>query len=155
MKRGVAIEDYLKPLAPEQTQCYLTDTLQVADIVEWALAQIGRSTIWQTSFSISEEFIRRLYFISKSGNVDRIHLVLDFKATQKTLRLWAFITQVIEHAYLADNHSKVILIQPVAAKKKRGRTALGRYHHVAEPHAGKPLRVSCRHHAIGCLRYAA
>ena len=76
MKRGVAIEDYLKPLAPEQTQCYLTDTLQVADIVEWALAQIGRSTIWQTSFSISEEFIRRLYFISKSGIIQMMCLIL-------------------------------------------------------------------------------
>ena len=111
MKRGVQIEDYLKPLQPNQTQCYLTNTLQVADIVEWTLAQIGKSTIWQTSFSISEEFLRRLYFISKSGNVETIHLLLDFKATQKTLRLWAFLSQVIEHTYLADNHSKVILIR--------------------------------------------
>ena len=53
MKRGVAIEDYLQPLQPNQTQCYLTNTLQVADIVEWVLSQIGKSTIWQTSFSIS------------------------------------------------------------------------------------------------------
>ncbi|MGM9810307.1 MAG: hypothetical protein ACI30J_05500, partial [Paludibacteraceae bacterium] len=113
MKRGVSIEDYLQPLQPNQTQCYLTNTLQVADIVEWVLSQIGKSTIWQTSFSISEEFLRRLYFISKSGNVDTIHLLLDFKATQKTLRLWAFLTQVIQHTYLADSHSKVILIRAV------------------------------------------
>ncbi len=78
MKRGVAILDYLQPLQPNQTQCYLTNTLQVADIIEWVLNQIGKSTIWQTSFSISEEFLRRLYFISKSGNVDTIHLLLDF-----------------------------------------------------------------------------
>lgn len=111
MKRGTQIEDYLQPLRPQQTQCYLTNTLQVADIIEWVLSQIGKSTIWQTSFSISEEFLRRLYFISKSGNVEQIHLLLDFKATQKTLRLWAFLTQVIQHTYLADNHSKVILIR--------------------------------------------
>lgn len=111
MKRGTRIEDYLQPLHPQQTQCYLTNTLQVADIIEWVLSQIGKSTIWQTSFSISEEFLRRLYFISKSDNVEQIHLLLDFKATQKTLRLWAFLTQVIQHTYLADNHSKVILIR--------------------------------------------
>ena len=111
MKRGIKIEDYLQPLQANQTQCYLTNTLQVADIVEWVLSQIGKSTIWQTSFSISEEFLRRLYFIEKSGNVETIHLLLDFKATQKTLRLWAFLSQVIEHTYLADNHSKVILIR--------------------------------------------
>lgn len=79
MKRGVRIEDYLQPLQANQTQCYLTNTLQVADIVEWVLSQIGKSTIWQTSFSISEKFLRRLYFITKSGNLETIHLLLDFK----------------------------------------------------------------------------
>ena len=111
MKRGVKLDDYLKPLAEHPLQCYLTNVLQVADVIEWVLSQFGKSTIWQTSFSISEEFLRRLYFIEKSGRVNKIHLILDFKATNKTLRLWSFLTQVIEHTYLADNHSKVILIQ--------------------------------------------
>ena len=111
MKRNASIDDYLKPLAECPLQCYLTNTLQVADVVEWVLAQVGKATIWQTSFSISEEFLRRLFFIVKSGKVEAIHLVLDFKATQKTLRLWPFLTRVIEHTYLADNHSKVILIR--------------------------------------------
>ena len=111
MKRGVKLDDYLKPLAQHPLQCYLTNVLQVADVIEWVLSQFGKSTIWQTSFSISEEFLRRLYFIEKSGCVNKIHLILDFKATNKTLRLWSFLTQVIEHTYLADNHSKVILIQ--------------------------------------------
>ena len=89
MKRNASIDDYLKPLAECPLQCYLTNTLQVADVVEWVLEQVGKATIWQTSFSI----------------------FLDFKATQKTLRLWPFLTRVIEHTYLADNHSKVILIR--------------------------------------------
>ena len=116
MKRNASIDDYLKPLASCPLQCYLTNTLQVADVVEWVLEQVGRATIWQTSFSISEEFLRRLFFIEKSGKVDAIHLVLDFKATQKTLRLWPFLTRVIEHTYLADNHSKVILIKSAAGQ---------------------------------------
>ena len=116
MKRNASIDDYLKPLASCPLQCYLTNTLQVADVVEWVLEQVGRATIWQTSFSISEEFLRRLFFIEKSGKVDAIHLILDFKATQKTLRLWPFLTRVIEHTYLADNHSKVILIKSAAGQ---------------------------------------
>ena len=116
MKRNASIDDYLKPLASCPLQCYLTNTLQVADVVEWVLEQVGRATIWQTSFSISEEFLRRLFFINKSGKVDAIHLILDFKATQKTLRLWPFLTRVIEHTYLADNHSKVILIKSAAGQ---------------------------------------
>jgi hypothetical protein len=74
------------------------------------LAQVGVAEIWQTSFSISEEFLRRLYFITRDKKVSRINLVLDHKATNKTLKLWSFIIQVIERTYLADNHSKILLV---------------------------------------------
>ena len=111
MKRSASISDYLKPLRDKPYQAYLSNALQVADILDWVLQQLGKSEVWQTSFSISEEFIRRLFFIEKSGLVTRFNLVLDHKATNKTLKLWAFITQVINTTYLADNHSKVLLVK--------------------------------------------
>lgn len=111
MKRGVNINAWLQPLATTPVQAYLTNELQVADVLEWALQQMGRSEVWQTSFSISEEFLRRLYFINKSGLVKRFNLVLDHKATNKTVKLWSFINQVITQTYLADNHSKILLVK--------------------------------------------
>ena len=111
MRRNADIGDYLKPLREKPYQAYLSNALQVADILDWVLKQLGKSEVWQTSFSISEEFIRRLYFIEKSGLVTKFNLVLDHKATNKTLKLWAFITQVIDTTYLADNHSKVLLVK--------------------------------------------
>ena len=111
MRRNADIGDYLKPLREKPYQAYLSNALQVADILDWVLKQLGKSEVWQTSFSISEEFIRRLYFIEKSGLVTKFNLVLDHKATNKTLKLWAFITQVIDTTYLADNHSKVLLVR--------------------------------------------
>ena len=91
-------------------QAYLTNALQVADVLEWILEQVGKAKVWQTSFSISEEFLRRLFFIEKKGNVSEFNLVLDHKATNKTLKLWAFISQVMKRTYLADNHSKILLV---------------------------------------------
>lgn len=117
MKRTASISDYLKPLSEAPTQAYLTNALQLADILEWILAQVGESTIWQTSFSISEEFLRRLYFIEQGGKVKNFHLVLDFKATQKTLNLWVFINKVITNTYLSDNHSKILLVLSEAGDK--------------------------------------
>ena len=111
MKRTASIGDILKPLADTQYQAYMSNAVQVADILEWVLRQVGRAEVWQTSFSISEEFLRRLFFICKANKVSRITLVLDHKATNKTLKLWAFITQVIERTYLADNHSKILLVK--------------------------------------------
>lgn len=111
MKRGVNIEKYLLPLNKQETQAYLTNELQVADILEWILAQLGPSRVWQTSFSISEEFVRRLYFIQKDAAVVEYTLVLDHKATNKTIKLWPFICQVVSKTFLADNHSKLLLVQ--------------------------------------------
>lgn len=105
------VESVLRPLKECPIQAYLSNQLQVADVVEWCLAQMsGEATIRQTSFSISEEFIRRLWHMRKSGKVKDIQLLLDYKATNKTLRLWPFITQTIDNCFLADNHSKLILI---------------------------------------------
>lgn len=117
MKRTANLSEILAPLAQKPNQAYLSNAVQVADILEWVLQQVGYAEVWQTSFSISEEFLRRLFFICKANKVSRINLVLDHKATNKTLKLWAFITQVIERTYLADNHSKILLV-----KSERGDT---------------------------------
>lgn len=111
MKRTTDIDQILRPLKETPFQAYLSNAVQVADILEWILSQVGIAEVWQTSFSISEEFLRRLFFICKANKVSRINLVLDHKATNKTLKLWAFITQVIERTYLADNHSKILLVK--------------------------------------------
>ncbi len=114
MKRTANIDNILRPLSDTPFQAYLSNAVQVADILEWILAQVGIAEVWQTSFSISEEFLRRLFFITKDKRVSRINLVLDHKATNKTLKLWAFIAQVIERTYLADNHSKILLVKSEA-----------------------------------------
>lgn len=111
MKRTASLSEILKPLSEKPNQAYLSNAVQVADILEWVLQQVGVAEVWQTSFSISEEFLRRLFFICKANKVSRINLVLDHKATNKTLKLWAFITQVIERTFLADNHSKILLVK--------------------------------------------
>lgn len=51
------ISDILKPLADAPQQAYMSDLLQVADIMQWILGQTGPADIVLTSFSISEEFL--------------------------------------------------------------------------------------------------
>ena len=63
MKRTANIDQILRPLKETPFQAYLSNAVQVADILEWILAQVGVAEVWQTSFSISEEFLRRLFFI--------------------------------------------------------------------------------------------
>ena len=117
MKRNQSIDQFLRPLDEVPSQAYLSNAVQVADILEWILEQVGTARVWQTSFSISEEFLRRLFFIEKTGRVSEFNLVLDHKATNKTLKLWAFITQVIQRTFLADNHSKILLVEAESGQK--------------------------------------
>ncbi len=117
MKRTTTMADVVKPLSECASQAYLSNAVQVADLLEWILEQVGSARVWQTSFSISEEFLRRLFFIEKSGRVSEFNLVLDHKATNKTLKLWSFMTQVIERTYLTDNHSKILLVEADSGQK--------------------------------------
>lgn len=117
MKRSSSIDKLFRPLHELPLQSALSNEVQIADILEWVLEQVGTSEVWQTSFSISEEFLRRLYHITRNGAASAIHLVLDFKATNKTLNLWVFLKQVISSTHLADNHSKVLLIKSAAGDK--------------------------------------
>lgn len=116
MKRGVCVGDFLKPLRLKPFQAYLTDALQVPDVLEWILQQVGESEVIQTSFSISEEYLRRLVSIRNSGLISNLILVLDFKATNKTVDLWWFIRNVTDSAFLANNHSKILLVKSASGK---------------------------------------
>ena len=65
MKRSADINDIFRPLSSTLTQSALTNAIQIADILEWVLKQVGRSEVWQTSFSISEDCKEKGFFSSK------------------------------------------------------------------------------------------
>lgn len=104
-------QDSLRPLAEAPVQAWLNDRFQVADILRSVLMETGPADVRISSFSISEEFLRRLLFIRREGLIRSLEIVLDFKATHKTLKLWPFIAQTVDSCYLADNHSKIILVR--------------------------------------------
>ena len=116
MKRDFDIASFLKPLASAPLQAYLSNAVQVADIMEWVVAQIGECEIWQSSFSISEEYLRRLFFMKNKNLIKKITLVLDHKATNMTIKLWVFINELVKDCFLADNHSKIILFKSVSGR---------------------------------------
>lgn len=110
MKHADYIDSVLRPLVDKPNQAYLSNMLQVADVLQWILDQTGPAHVQMTSFSISEEFLRRIFFIEKAKLISSLDIVLDFKATNKTLILWPFIAQTVENCYLASNHSKILLV---------------------------------------------
>lgn len=101
----------LKDLSLHQLQAYLTDTIQLYNIVEEILKQIGCSKLTITSFSISEEFIRSMYSMKQQGLISYSTLVIDVRAALKISKVMPFACNVFDEIYLASNHSKVLLFE--------------------------------------------
>lgn len=111
MKRSTSINSVLSPINEIPIQAYLSNEFQVADLIEWVIEQIGECELFQTSFSISEEYLRRLYFMKSKKLIKKITLILDHKATNMTVKLWVFINELVKDCFLADNHSKILLFE--------------------------------------------
>lgn len=75
------------------------------------LSETGPAEIYISTFSTSEEFLRRIYRLKRRGQLIRATMLADLKASRKTVNLYTFIANVFDEVYLSENHSKVILIQ--------------------------------------------
>lgn len=109
------VSRFFLPLKEHPLQTFLGPGLQLADIIGWGLEQIGPADVFVSTFSTSEEFLRRFYRIRSQGYVKSSVLLIDLKATRKTLNLYRFISSVFDCCYLAENHSKVVLMRSSSA----------------------------------------
>ncbi|MBD5379576.1 MAG: C4-dicarboxylate ABC transporter [Bacteroides sp.] len=103
--------DNLVPLAEAPVQAYFSNRIQLAEVISWVLGQIGKADITISTFSTSEEFLRRFARIKDSGLVKSCTLFCDLKATKKTTAIYDFINGVFDNIYLCMNHSKVVLFR--------------------------------------------
>lgn len=100
----------IKRLSETPLQAYLDNRFQLFDIIRNVLLEIGSAQIYISTFSTSEEFLRHIFRLRQRGLVTRSVLLADLKASRKTVNLYSFITNVFDDVYLAENHSKVILL---------------------------------------------
>lgn len=91
-------------------QAYFSNTIQLADVIASILEHIGAAEIVISTFSTSEEFLRRIWRLRKEGLITSASLFCDLKAARKTVHLYTFITSIFDTVYLAENHSKVVLL---------------------------------------------
>lgn len=102
--------DELMPLKKCVFQSYFSNSIQLAEIIEWVLAQTGPADVSISTFSTSEEFLRRLARLRNRGLVVSCSLFCDLRAARKTASLYHFIKGVFDSVALCQNHSKVVLI---------------------------------------------
>ena len=91
-------------------QAYLDNRLQLFDVLEQILDQTGSAAVYVSTFSTSEEFLRRMFYLKKKKKVSHATLLADLKAAKKTVNLSQFMSTVFDDVYLGENHSKILLI---------------------------------------------
>ncbi|MFK5856590.1 MAG: hypothetical protein QM503_10695 [Bacteroidota bacterium] len=89
---------------------FSTGSTQLYHIVEQLLQQSGKADLFISSFTISEEFIRKLQKLTDQNKITQLNLLIDSRSAKKTLHLSWFLSSVANEVYLANNHSKIILI---------------------------------------------
>lgn len=104
------IDEILKPLSTMPLQAYVDSRIQLFDVIEKILRETGPAEIYISTFSTSEEFLRRISKFKSTGLISRAVMLTDLKASKKTVNLYQFISLVFDAVYLGENHSKVILI---------------------------------------------
>lgn len=102
--------DGLMPLEKCVLQPYFSNRIQLVEIIEWVLGQTGPAELMISTFSTSEEFIRRISRLMNRGLVVSCSLFCDLRAARKTVALYHFIKGVFDTVALCQNHSKVVLV---------------------------------------------
>lgn len=85
--------------------------IQLYNILDWVLQQTNKAHVTVVTFSISEEFIRKIYLLQKADLIADITVIIDFKAMQKTHKIEKFAGNVFSEMYYARTHAKLVLIQ--------------------------------------------
>ncbi len=85
--------------------------IQLYHIVENLLQQTGKADLFISSYTVAEEFIRKLQKLKDKDLIRTLHLLIDNRSARKTLHLSWFLFSVADEVYLGNNHSKVILIK--------------------------------------------
>ena len=102
--------DNLMPLEKYGIQPYFSNSMQLADVIEWVLEQTGPAHLQISTFSTGEEFLRRLFRLKRSGRILTCRMFCDLRAARKTVSLYHFIKSVFDHVCLCENHSKVLIL---------------------------------------------
>lgn len=89
---------------------FMSAGVQIYNIIEWVVKFTGPVDMINTTFSVAEEFLRAVFRMKRQGLINSAIELADLKSAAKTLKINNLLRQVFDEVYLAENHSKVVLL---------------------------------------------
>ena len=105
------VNQIIKPLSGTPLQAYLDNRIQLFDIIEKSFPRLVRLRFTFLPFPLPKNFFGKFFSSSEAGLLTKATMLTDLKASRKTVHLYTFISNVFDDVFLAENHSKVILIR--------------------------------------------
>lgn len=105
------VREHIKPLACTPVQAYFSSDFQLYHLLEFLLGETGPGDLILTTFSVSEEFIRKLLQMKQKGLISSLAIIADHRTAVKALRLSLFTKNIAEELHLGNNHAKVVLLK--------------------------------------------
>lgn len=91
---------------------YSEGEFSMHELIEHVLKHYNQPAIVTlSSFSITEEAVRTIVNLRDEGLIHTISCLFDNSVKHHKLRLLFFGLNVIDHVYLTENHSKIVLFQ--------------------------------------------
>lgn len=97
--------------AKKHIQVILSDSMQMGYVLEKLIGFTGPARITVSSYSVGEEFLRKLISLRKHNLITYAALYTDFKAMQKTAHVNPMLLKAYDEVYFCNNHSKVMIIE--------------------------------------------
>lgn len=94
-----------------RVQVALTASWQLGHVVERLLSYTGPASLTVSTYSVGEEFLRRLIRLRQNSLLRSAELYCDLKAAEKTASLRLMMRSAYDCVHLCQNHSKVAVIQ--------------------------------------------
>jgi len=94
-----------------RVQAYFSSEFQLYHLLEYILEQTGPAKVILTTFSVSEEFVRKLVQLQEKGLINALGIIADHRTAVKALRLTLFTNAIADDLHLGNNHAKVLLIK--------------------------------------------
>ena len=111
MSRGRNVNDILRPISEKPLQAYFGQGLHTLGLLRWLLRQTGKADVWVSSYSTSEPFLNGFVILREKNLIRHSAILLDQRAARKTLHLETLLANAFEHVFLAQNHSKLLLVR--------------------------------------------
>ena len=103
------------PVDPQEDFCiayYSEGKFNMHELIDHVLLHYNApAIITLSSFSITEEAVRMFLNRRNEGLIHEISCIFDTNVKHHKLRMLFFGLQAVDHVYLAENHSKLVLFQ--------------------------------------------